>query len=290
MSHPSDPPAAPLVEVRGLVRSFGSARAVDGLDLEVRRGECLGLLGPNGAGKTTTLRVLSTLLKPSAGHVRVLGCDPAREGAAVRARLGVVPQEIALYPRLSAVENLRFFGRMAGVPAARLDERVAWGLEVAGLEQRGADRVREFSGGMRRRLNLVVALLHEPELCFLDEPTVGIDPQSRNHVFETVERLRAEGLTMIYTTHQLGEVERLCDRIVVMDEGRAIASGSLDELRSAQEARVDASGIELPAGADLERAVQLLREGGIEARLGRPQVGLEEIFLALTGKELRDDE
>ncbi len=281
------PNPGPAVRVQGLVKTYGDVRAVDGFDLNVERGECLGLLGPNGAGKTTTLKVLSTLAKPSDGRIEVLGLDPVRQGAEVRRRLGVVPQELALYEDLSAAENLAFFGRMYGVTPARLDERVGWGLEVAGLRDRASDRVQTFSGGMKRRLNIVAALLHEPELVFLDEPTVGIDPQSRNHVFEMVEGLHEGGMTLIYTTHQLGEVERLCDRIVVMDRGRALAVGTLEELQL-QVAAGGSSGLEFEGDVNLSEVAALLREHGVEARVRENGLGLEEIFLALTGHGLRD--
>ncbi|MDA1266434.1 MAG: ABC transporter ATP-binding protein [Planctomycetota bacterium] len=274
---------------RGLVKSYGTSRAVDRIDLEVRRGECLGLLGPNGAGKTTTLKMLSTLVLPTEGQMEVLGLDPVTNGPAVRRRLGVVPQEVALYGDLSARENLAFFARMYGVSAGRVTERADWGLEVSGLADRAGDRVSEFSGGMQRRLNIVAALLHEPELVFLDEPTVGIDPQSRNHIFEMVERLHADGLTLVYTTHQLGEVERLCQRIVIMDRGRILASGTLEELQQGTTPE-GAGALDLPADVDLERVVEVLRAAGIKAAVRAPALGLEEIFLALTGRELRDED
>ncbi|MEZ6016175.1 MAG: ABC transporter ATP-binding protein [Planctomycetota bacterium] len=281
----------PAVHVTGLRRSFGALRAVDGLDLEVRRGEALGLLGPNGAGKTTTLRILSTLASRDGGEVRVLGLDPATDGAALRARIGVVPQEIALYSALTARENLEFFAAAHGVPRAKLGARVDWALGVAGLADRARSRVEGFSGGMKRRLNIVASMLHEPELLFLDEPTAGVDPQSRNHVFDFVEALRAEGLTLIYTTHLMGEVERLCDRIVVMDRGRAVAAGTLAELQELPTVkRALGAGLQLGAGVDLERAAETLRAAGIAAEVRDTRPGLEEVFLALTGRALRDEE
>ncbi len=285
--HPQDGTrVGPAIEVRGLVRRFGARTAVDGLDLELQRGQALGLLGPNGAGKTTTIRILSTLCAPSAGSVRVLGLDPQREAAALRARIGVVPQELALYDALRARENLAFYGRMHGLAGARLERRVDWALELAGLRERAQDLVRTYSGGMKRRLNLVAALLHEPELVFMDEPTVGVDPQSRNHVFEMVERLHAEGLTLVYSTHQLGEVERLCDRIVILDAGRSVAQGTLAELQRGQGtaakayARVELDG---EVRARLERA-------GVAFRVEEELPNLEAVFLALTGRALRDEE
>lgn len=288
MSMQSD---GPVVLVRGLTKSYGSLKAVDGLDLEVRRGEALGLLGPNGAGKTTVLRILSTLVARDGGEVRVLGFDPAVDGRELRSRIGVVPQEIALYDALSARENLEFFARAHGVPAAGVRARVAWALAGAGLEERADSRVGTFSGGMKRRLNIVASLLHEPELLFLDEPTAGVDPQSRNHVFEFVEELRSRGLTLIYTTHQMGEVERLCDRIVVLDRGRSIAAGTLVELQELPLVqRALGAGLHLAPNSDLERAAEVLRAAGFEAALREARPGLEEVFLALTGRALRDGE
>lgn len=275
--------------VRGLVRSFGERRAVDELDLDVAKHEFLGLLGPNGAGKTTTIQVLATLLAPTQGQVQVLGLDPAKQGSQLRQRIGLVPQEIALYDELSAAENLEFLGKIYGLRGARLRERVEWALEAAGLEERRTSRVAEFSGGMKRRLNLVAALLHEPELVFLDEPTAGVDPQSRNHLFEMIESLRGQ-VTLVYTTHLLGEVERLCDRIVVLDEGRSVAAGTLEELHAAQEAKLGQSrALELGQGADVQAATALLREHGFQVEQKDQTPDLESIFLALTGKALRDE-
>jgi len=284
------PPGAtrngPAIEVRGLVRRFGARAAIDGLDFDLQRGEALGLLGPNGAGKTTTIRVLSTLCAPSAGNVRVLGLDPQREAAALRARIGVVPQELALYDTLRARENLAFYGRMHGLSGARLEQRVDWALELAGLRDRALDLVRTYSGGMKRRLNIVAALLHEPELVFMDEPTVGVDPQSRNHVFEMVERLHAEGLTLVYTTHQLGEVERLCDRIVILDAGRSVGQGTLAELQRGQGRAAKAY-----ARVELDERTRARLEGaGLEFRVEEELPNLEAVFLALTGRALRDEE
>ncbi|MCY2960646.1 MAG: ABC transporter ATP-binding protein [Planctomycetota bacterium] len=276
------------IEIRDLVKSFGAARAVAGLSLTVRRGESLGFLGPNGAGKTTTIRILSTLMAPTSGSVSVLGLDPVRGSAELRGRIGVVPQEIALYDGLTARENLEFFGRMHGLDRARLQESVGRALDEAGLADRAGDRVETYSGGMKRRLNIVAALLHAPELVFLDEPTVGIDPQSRNHVFELVDRLRAAGTTLVYTTHQLGEVERLCDRIVILDRGRTIAEGSFEGLRRRVGGARGGRG-RLEVGARADEALAALRAAGIEARFDEELPDLEQVFLTLTGHALRDE-
>ncbi len=278
------------IEAKGLEKAFGEVPAVRGLNLNVRKGESLGLLGPNGAGKTTTLRILSTLLPADGGSVRVLGLDPAKDGRALRARIGVVPQDIALYTGLRAEENLRLFGELAGLGGARLRERVEWGLETAGLEERRRSLVSEFSGGMKRRLNLVAALLHEPELVFLDEPTAGVDPQSRNHLFEQVEAIHRAGTTLVYTTHAMGEVERLCDRIVIMDRGRCLAEGTLEGLRGLDAVRAGlGTGLEVEPGVDLEQAAAVLREHGMGAEVRGVAADLESIFLALTGRALRDE-
>ena len=287
------PPAAPgslALDVSRLSKSFGANVAVADLSLSVRRGESVGLLGPNGAGKSTTLRILSTLLNADGGTARVLGLDPATSGAEIRARIGVVPQDIALYSTMSAEENLSFFAELAGVPRARTRERVDWALEMAGLTDRRDSRVSDFSGGMKRRLNLVAALLHEPELVFLDEPTAGVDPQSRNHIFEQVERLRAgSDVTLVYTTHQMGEVERLCDRIVILDRGRVVADGSLAELQRLEAVqRETAPRLRLGDHGDLDRAAALLREHGFQFESESGQADLESIFLSLTGRALRD--
>jgi ABC-2 type transport system ATP-binding protein len=281
-------PLDPAVQTSALEKRYGEQRALKGLDLVVRRGESLGLLGPNGAGKTTTIRILSTLVAPTSGHVRVLGLDPMREGMQVRARIGVVPQEVALYDTLTARENLTFFGRVQGVEPVVLGERVERALESAGLADRAKDLVETYSGGMKRRLNFVASLLHEPELVFLDEPTVGIDPQSRNHVYEMVAALHRGGTTIVYTTHQLGEVERLCDRIVILDKGVSIAAGTLDELQK----RLPGRGrrrLAVDADARIDEARALLAARGIEASVEEERPGLEEVFLALTGRALRDE-
>jgi len=278
-----------VIEVRGLVRRFGARAAVDGLDLDLSAGECLGLLGPNGAGKSTTVRILSTLLAPSAGTVRVLGLDPLHEGERLRARLGVVPQELALYEHLSARENLAFFGGLQGLSGTLLADAVREGLQLSGLAERADERVKNFSGGMKRRLNIAVALVHGPELVYLDEPTVGIDPQSRERVFEMVAALRQRGVAMIYTSHQLGEVERLCDRIVILDRGRKLAEGTLAELRRHPSVR-RAGGARLVFGevALAARARELLERNGLAPRLEEDAPDLEQIFLDLTGRALRD--
>jgi len=282
---------AKVIEARSLVRRFGERAAVDALDLELHAGECLGLLGPNGAGKSTTVRILATLLAPTSGSVRVLGLDPVREGERLRARIGVVPQELALYEHLSARENLEFFASLQGLSGTLLSDALQQGLALSGLAERADDRVKTFSGGMKRRLNIAVALVHGPELVFLDEPTVGIDPQSRERIFEMVESLHARGVAMIYTSHQLGEVERLCDRILILDRGRKVAEGTLAELQRRPEVqRRGGASLRFEAGGEAARARALLAERGLACELEDDAPDLERIFLDLTGRALRDRE
>jgi ABC-2 type transport system ATP-binding protein len=247
----------PLLAIDGVSFRFGERVAVRDATLDCRRGEILGLLGPNGAGKTTLLSCVSGLLGGFTGTMRFGGAPflPAKDGAA-RTRLGLVPQELALYDDLSARENLAFFARLQGVPATDTAAAVQRGLELAGLVERADDRVATFSGGMKRRLNLAIGDLHQPELLLLDEPTVGVDPQSRNHLFESLQALRAGGRTLIYTSHYMEEVQRLCDRIAVMNDGAVVAIGTAAELA---------------------------------VRAGTPDANLEQVFLALTGRSLRDD-
>ena len=240
----------------GLHKAFGDSIAVDGVSFSIGEGEIFGLLGPNGAGKTTTIRMLSTVLRADGGDVTIGGNSVGADADEVRKIIGVCPQELALYPELSANDNLVFFGRMAGLGGREAKEVARANLETVGLADRAKDKVDNFSGGMKRRVNIAIALMNRPKMLFLDEPTVGIDPQSRNHIFDTVESLRDEGMTVLYTTHYMEEADRLCDRVGVIDHGRLIALGTPRELK---------------------------------ARIGDPDdVTLENVFLDLTGRSLRD--
>ena len=220
-------PAIPL-RIDSVVKRFGDLTAVDGVSLDVNERACLGLLGPNGAGKSTLIRSIAGRVLPDAGSVHIFG-HPAGSAAA-RAELGWVPQELALYPLLTCRENLEAFGRYQGLRGKVLDEGIAWCLAWAALEDRAGATVKTLSGGMRRRLNMAAGLVHRPRIVLLDEPTVGVDPQSRNRIFEMVTELRSQGATVIYTTHYMEEAERLCDTIAIIDHGRVIAQGSKEEL------------------------------------------------------------
>jgi ABC-2 type transport system ATP-binding protein len=248
--------ASPVLEVRGLAKRYPGAdvAAVDGLDFTVRSGEIFGLLGPNGAGKTTAISIACTLLAPTAGRVAVCGADVSSNPAEARRHLGLAPQEIALYPTLTPRENLRYFGRLHGLSGAALARRIDECLALVGLSDPGDRRIDACSGGMKRRANLAAALLHAPRILFLDEPTVGIDAQSRNLILEQLAVLRDAGTTIVYTTHYMEEAEQLCDRVAVMDRGRIIAEG---------------------APADLVGEAEEC-------------ANLEQLFLRLTGKQLRD--
>ena len=214
---------SPLIRINGLLKKYGERVAVQDVSFSIEEGEIFGLLGPNGAGKTTTLSILSTLLPPDDGEVIISGHDIVREARQVKRLIGSVPQELALYPTLSAWDNLAFFGRIYGLQGLELKGRVTTVLALVGLSDRSADSVQTFSGGMKRRLNIAAGLIHRPRVLFLDEPTVGVDPQSRNFIFEHVKRLNAEGMTIVYTTHYMEEAERLCDRVAIIDHGRILA-------------------------------------------------------------------
>jgi ABC-2 type transport system ATP-binding protein len=281
-----------MLVLRDLRKSYGSVRAVDGVSFEVRRGEVFGLLGPNGAGKSTTIGMMVGLLRPDSGDVLLDGADPAQ--ASVRSAIGVATQALAVYDELTGEENLRFFGKLYGVEGSALAQRVERLLRLTGLQDKARARVRTYSGGMKRRINLAAALVHDPTLVLLDEPTAGVDPHSRNAIFEIVESLRAEGRTIVYTTHYMEEAQRLCDRVAIMDKGRVLAMDTVDRLvdqhggrtlvrvrRAAGEERLETDD---PVGA-LARAMS----GGdvLGVRIERPD--LEVVFLALTGRSLRDE-
>ncbi|GAE26651.1 methionine ABC transporter ATP-binding protein [Halalkalibacter wakoensis JCM 9140] len=222
-----------MLETEELKKVFKGKTAVDGVNLYLDKGESVGLLGPNGAGKSTTISMISSLIKPTSGDVKLKGQSVLKDPGIIRSVLGVVPQEIALYEELTAYENLKFFGRLYGLKGKELEAKIQEVLEIVGLKERQKEIVKTYSGGMQRRVNMAAAMLHEPELLIMDEPTVGIDPQSRTHILDTVRHLNQQkGLTVLYTSHYMEEVERLCDRVYIMDHGQIIASGTKDELKS----------------------------------------------------------
>ena len=220
----------PAIEVLSLHKAFGENRAVQGVSFEVGQGEIFSLLGPNGAGKTTTISMLSCLLRPDDGDARIMGHSIRSDGNGVKSALGVVPQDIALYEDLTARENLSFWGKMYGLRGSALKKRVDEVLDIIGLRERANERVGKYSGGMKRRVNIGVALLHKPKVIYMDEPTVGIDPQSRRNILDSVVALKDQGMTVLYTTHYMEEAQELSNHIGIMDHGQMIASGTHDEL------------------------------------------------------------
>jgi ABC-2 type transport system ATP-binding protein len=288
-----------MLELRDIRKRFGELVAVDGLSLRIQPGEVFGLLGPNGAGKTTTIGMAIGLIRPDSGTVSLVSAqgplgEPTDPG--VRRHLGVAPQSLALYDELSGEENLSFFARLYGLRGRALGERVGVVLDQVGLTPRKKDRVVGYSGGMKRRLNLAVAMLHDPPLLLLDEPTAGVDPQSRNNILELVARLKAAGRTILYTTHYMEEAQRLCDRIAIMDRGRLLAIGTVPELVAAHGGRstinIERAGqVEQLASDDPVRTLHELLQGpgaGGVTGLRIEQPSLESVFLSLTGRSLRD--
>jgi ABC-2 type transport system ATP-binding protein len=272
-------------------KQYGSLVAVDGLSLTVHRGEVLGLLGPNGAGKSTTVNLAVGLLAPNGGRVMVNGGDP--RSADARRQLGVAPQALALYDMLSGRENLRFFGRMYGLRGDALADRVTWALDFVGLSDRAGDRVMTYSGGMKRRLNLAAGLVHDPELILLDEPTVGVDPHSRNQIFENILALKRLGRTLIYTTHYMEEAERLCDRVAVIDRGKLLAVGTVKELLAAHGVKPvlvaqTTAGEHRAETPDPLGELNRLAATGTVLSFHMERATLEQVFLHLTGRSLRD--
>ncbi len=302
------------LQIEGLVKRFGNVTAVDGITLHLNCGECLGLLGPNGAGKSTLIRCIAGRVIPDSGSASIL--DTPADSEEARKALGWVPQELALYARLTCRENLETFGKYHGLKRGDLNAAVAWCLEWAALTDRADDTVSSLSGGMKRRLNMAAGLIHRPKVILMDEPTVGVDPQARNRIFEMIESLRGEGISIIYTTHYMEEAERLCDRIAIIDHGKIIAKGTKDELvrnafdgRSEVLARFDKvddgvvawvgehgghvdSGI---AHFSVERATDIAglleaaaKSGHDLADVSIRKPNLESVFLHWTGRELRE--
>ncbi len=306
-----------MIQVNNLSKSFDKIQAVNNISFTIEKGEIFGLLGPNGAGKSTTINMLSTILQSDNGTIHIDGIDVKTNPKACKKLIGVVPQEISLYEELSAYDNLLFWGKLYDIPPKELKENINSILELIGLSDRKKDLIKTYSGGMKRRINIAAAILHQPKVLFMDEPTVGIDPQSRNHIFEVIETLNKQGMTIIYTTHYMEEVERLCKRIAIIDSGKIIAQGTQTELQHLTNVKET---IELEFESLSTNAVQNFKEKtghdavqidnkisiastvkklpaiitvcnelNMEIKdLTFKKANLEAIFLSLTGKQLRD--
>ena len=308
-----------IATMKNVVKRYGDNTAVDHLNLNIVEGEILGLLGPNGAGKTTAIRMLCGLINADGGEIQVFDKKQNIKNLEIRRNIGLVTQEITVFNDLSAVENLRYFGGLYGLKGAELDANVKEMLEFVGLTDRARKRPKTFSGGMQRRLNIACALVHKPKLVIMDEPTVGIDPQSRNHILESVKKIAAKGTTVIYTSHYMEEVQAICNRISIMDAGRVIAEGTIDELMSRiqYEDRIhlhattpsDTLTEELRAisgvksvtltgnhyliisgsgSGNVNRIMEVAHRNGGVTSFSEDKPNLEDVFLTLTGKRLRD--
>ncbi|HCX62679.1 MAG TPA: export ABC transporter ATP-binding protein [Clostridiales bacterium] len=309
-----------MLKIENLYKEFGNIKAVNNINFEVKRGQIFGLLGPNGAGKSTAISMISTLIEPTKGDIFFEGKSILKDSKPIRQRLGVVPQDIALYPTLTGYENLSFWGSVNGLKGQELKNRILEVSDIIGLNGRLKDRVDKYSGGMKRRLNIGAALLHKPELLIMDEPTVGIDPQSRNHILDTVLELNKQGMTIIYTSHYMEEVEYLCNELCIMDEGNIIASGtqkdlvdlvkektqinlklnkindevvnSLMEIKGVYEAKINDNEINLfGSSTDVllaEIIAKVTENGWMIETIDVKKPNLESVFLHLTGKALRD--
>ncbi len=315
----------PLLEVKNLRKSYGSLVAVDGVRFEIQAGEVFGLLGPNGAGKSTTMLMIAGLVPCDSGSIYLDGKEFDPRNPAMRSQLGVVPQDLAIYPELTATENLHFFGRLYGIKGGILAERTAAALDRVGLTSRADDPAATFSGGMKRRLNFACALLHHPRLLILDEPTVGVDPQSRSHLLQCVRDLNTEGVAVIYASHYMEEVQTICERVAIMDHGKILAMDTLSallgrmsadlslriskppsnvarqlsQLVEVQPAQDDADEVDLLVSKDqqgdektfetLSKVTNLLTETGVKLHAVKThEPNLERLFLQLTGTRLRD--
>ncbi len=308
-----------MIELKSLTKKYKDFTAVDNIDLTIKQGDIFGLLGPNGAGKSTTISIIATLIKPTTGQLLYKGTDIVKQPKAVQPHIGLVPQEIALFTSLSGLDNLKFWGSAYGLKGDDLKKRIAHVSNIIGIDKRLKDKVDKYSGGMKRRLNIGAALLHNPELLIMDEPTVGIDPQSRNHILEAVKQLNQTGVTVIYTSHYMEEIEALCNRIAIMDKGSVIATGTKTQLM----AQLDESSLIVATFDSVNQRLidQLVKHPAIDdvvvaenkiSLTGRQSIvvgdlfelanqfdcqiqdvsveqpNLERLFLKLTGKSLRD--
>jgi ABC-2 type transport system ATP-binding protein len=307
-----------MIDVLNLKKTFDTIEALKGISFNIAQGECYGLLGPNGAGKTTTISIMSTLVEPNEGEINIAGIDLRTNPQECKKNIGVVTQELALYNELSAYDNLLFWGGLYDVPKPELIASIDQTMKLFGLFDRKNDKVKTYSGGMKRRINIASALLNKPKILFMDEPTVGIDPQSRNLIFEVVEKLRKEGMTIVYTTHYMEEAERLCDRIGIIDNGKIIGQGTLNELKTSGSMKesvvisftnlTDAHHSSIANDwkdllrfddtlhfyttdiqGDLSKIIMKCSNIGLDiSKIDIKKINLETIFLSLTGKKLRD--
>lgn len=309
-----------IVKIQELVKKFGDNVAVDNISLEIEEGEIYGLLGPNGAGKSTTINIICGLLARDGGKVEILGRDSKKDPFFAKKNIGIVPQDIAIYEDLTACENIKFFAGLYGLRGSLLQERVEEALEFVGLTDKAKSRPGDFSGGMKRRLNIACAIAHRPKLIIMDEPTVGIDPQSRNHILQSVKRLNEMGSSIIYTTHYMEEVEEICSRIAIIDHGKVIAEGTKEELQAivtntnsvwitvdslsrinanqlravkgVKNIEIDGNLIKIDSSADINNLDKLIlcfteNEAAIKS-IASKMPNLENVFLTLTGRKLRD--
>lgn len=309
-----------MIKVNGITKSYEEIEALKNISFSIKKGEIFGLLGPNGAGKSTTINILSSLIAPDKGDILFDGISSIKNLKTSKSKIGIVPQEIALYEELSAFDNLLFWGSLYDIPKIELHQRVIDVLEMVGLTDRKNDKIKTYSGGMKRRINIASSILHNPKILLMDEPTVGVDPQSRNHVFEVIERLNKEGMTILYTTHYMEEAERLCDTIAIIDNGEIITQGTLKELRNSANVgdlltillvngegssiseiqsaipsysyNIDSNSIQVECeniGKEISSIINKIQNaGGVIESIDTDRANLESIFLKLTGKTLRD--
>jgi len=280
-----------MIRIENVTKRFGSKVVVDNISLHVERGKLFGLIGPNGAGKTTTISMIIGALSPDTGTIQINGGKPGDQS--VKRLLGIVPQTLAVYENLSAHENLDFFGRLYGLTGNDLKDRIQHVFEIVNLTERRHERVSKFSGGMKRRLNIAAALLHRPSLIILDEPTVGVDPQSRNAIFESLKKLKDEGCTIILTSHYLEEAQKLCDRVAIMDEGKVIAEDTVGKListyggKSVLIVETSQGRTEIETDEPVKEIIRINSQDTILS-LQMESPNLEKAFLNITGKHLRD--
>lgn len=309
-----------IIEIKNITKRFNDKLVLDNISYEINKGEIFGFIGPNGAGKSTLINIMTSLLVPDSGSVKICGYDIVKESLKAKANIGYVPQDIALLEELSAYDNLEFFGALYGLKGKLLKERIKEALEVTGLEDKRKQKVKKFSGGMKRRLNIATAIMHHPKVLIMDEPTVGIDPQSRNHIFTFTKKICKEwGTTVIYTSHYMEEVEELCERVFIIDLGKEIAYGNKEDIKSSvfpnNKVIIDASNMSGEALIKLETVEGILKivdnenlitltinsnfklgnalnilekENVIIKKISYEEAKLEDVFLTLTGKNLRD--